>query len=139
MKKSLTIIIIIYLIISSMYIGAHIDYHVPRKYYEQYQFEKVSKTHNNIRLIMGLPKATDGYDLVSTKYLSEIAVKMIIAISLWTYLFVNRLKNILKDENSKYKKLKIGFIIFRIMISLLIIGFVFLFIWYMGCINSSTR
>lgn len=140
MKKIIIIISIFYLIISSMYIGTRIEYNNPIKYYENYEVEVPSKAHNHFRLIMGLPKAVNGYDYVPITYLFEIAVKMIIAIGLWIYLFVDRIKKLMKDNNSKYKKLKIGFTIFRIILSLLIIILVFLFIWYMGYINiHSTR
>lgn len=91
-KKIIIKIIVLYLIISSMYIGVCINFQEPI-YYENYV--ESNNTHNIFRLLMGLPKTINGNDSVSPLYIIEIIIKVLIAICLII---------LLKKQNSAYIK-----------------------------------
>lgn len=130
-RKTIKIIklIIIYLIVSSMYIGACINFETPI-YYEGY--EETSIFYNIFRFIMGVPKVYRGYKGVSPKFLIEIIVKLIIAIILIVYLIKNHMEN-KKMENEQTKKCFIS-IIGKMIINMLLIFIylVFLYATYAG-------
>lgn len=147
MKKStrkLIISVIIYLIISSMYIGVRIDFKEPI-YYENYT--ETSIFHNLIRLIMGIPAVVNGYEGVSPKYLSEIVIKIIIAIILSIYLIINNFKyknKKLEIEKGKEvikieKNIKILSTIAKMIISILIVVIFLLSLYMTYCNIHSIR
>lgn len=142
MKKNtrkLIIFVIIYLIVSSMYIGVHIDFKQPI-YYENYT--ETSIFHNAVRVIMGIPPAAKGYEGISPKFFTEIVIKIIIAIGLLIYLIIDYYKNKNKMVNIKQddevvkieKNMKILGIITKIIIGVPLI-FIFLLILYITYCN----
>lgn len=109
MKKSirkLIVFIIIYLIISSMYIAVHIDFKEPI-YYENY--EQTSIFYNAVRLIMGIPPVIKGYEGVVPEFLIEIVIKVVVAIILSIYLVIDNLKykNINQETEEDKEVIKI--------------------------------
>lgn len=115
-----------------MYIGAHIDYHENPIYYENYAFENVSVFNNIIRLIMGIPKTTNGYIGISQKYWFEIVIKIIIAICLFIHLIVEKIKY-RKDEVEKRRN-GCFIIVFKIILSsfLIFIYLIYLYLTYIS-------
>lgn len=82
LMKYLVVILIVYLIISAIYVLFHIDF-----------FEKseivgmgFSESNNILRLFMGLPKTFTTYQNVSPVFLIEVIVKIILAIFLIIFL-----------------------------------------------------
>lgn len=138
MKKStrkLIIFVIIYLIISSMYIVVHIDFKQPI-YYENYT--ETSIFYNAVRIIMGIPPVVKGYEGVSPKFFAEIVIKILIAISLLLYITIdyyknkNNITNVEEDEDFKKAKKNINVLsaIVKIIISISFVT-VFLLSLYM--------
>ena len=119
-------LIIIYLIASSMYIGACINFETPI-YYEGY--EETSIFYNIFRNVMGVPKVYNGYKGVSSVFLIQIIIKLIIAIILIVHLIKNRIKN----KQTKQKK-SLVFIIGKMFLNMLLIFayLVFLYATYAG-------
>ena len=77
-KKILLIILILYLFISSIYILVHINFgNEP-----EIAGMGFSESNNLIRIIMGIPKTYTTYEGVSTWFLLEVIIKVIIAIIL---------------------------------------------------------
>ena len=129
--KKIIKFIIIYLIVSSMYIGACINFETPI-YYEGY--EETSIFYNIFRIIMGVPKVYRGYKGVSPKFLIEIIIKLIIAIILIVYLIKNHIENKkIENEQIKQKKCLIS-IIGKMFVNMLLIFIylVFLYATYAG-------
>ena len=122
-RKTIKIIkfIIIYLLVSSMYIGACINFETPI-YYEG--DEETIIFFNIFRNAMGVPKVYNGYKGVSSEFLIQIIIKLIIAIILIVYLIKNRIKN----KQTKQKK-SFLFIIGKIFVNMLLI-FVYLVFLY---------
>ena len=86
-KKILMIVIVIYLIISALYILFHIEF------FESSEAEIVgmgfSESNNILRLFMGLPKTFTTDESVSPLFLLEVVIKIIIAVVLIIYLRKN--------------------------------------------------
>lgn len=107
--RKIFIIVIVYLVISSMYIGVCIDSKDPIIYenliYESYEVENV------IRFIMGLPEIYAGYKGVPPSYIIQIIIKVVIALILIIYLFFDDIrykKNLkVKDSNNGKNILKV--------------------------------
>ena len=79
--KIIIVLLIIYLIISSLYIFLHIDF----EYGKDQQMVVgmgFSETNNIVRQFMGLPKTYTTYDGVSPIYLISVVVRVILAIAL---------------------------------------------------------
>lgn len=96
MKKSykkMIKILIIYFIASSLFIFVHIDNSTPT-YYENYTIDNGIK--NTIRLIMGIPKISGGYEGISHKYIFEIILKVLLATGLIIVLLIDK-KNTKKE------------------------------------------
>lgn len=80
--KCLVVILIVYLVISAIYVLFHIDF-----------FEKpevvgmgFSEANNTLRLFMGLPKTFTTYEGVSPVFLIEVIAKLILVIFLIRFL-----------------------------------------------------
>lgn len=86
-KKIVIIVIVIYLIISALYVLFHIDF------FESSETEIVgmgfSESNNICRLFMGLPRTVTTNESVSPLFLLEVVIKIIIAIGLIIYLRKN--------------------------------------------------
>ena len=80
--KILIFILVIYLIISALYVLLHIDFFEPPKYAGM----GFSPTNNIWRLFMGLPKTYTTHGGVSPVFLIEVVIKIILAIILIRYL-----------------------------------------------------
>lgn len=142
MKKStkkLIIFVIIYLIISSMYIGVHIDFK------QQIYYENCTETsifHNAVRIIMGIPPVVKGYEGISPNFFAEIVIKIIIAIGLLIYLIIdyhknkNKMTNIEQNEEigKIEKNMKVLGVITKIIIGIPLV-FIFLLYLYMTYCN----
>ena len=131
MKRKTIKFLIIYLIISSMYIGVRISFEEP-VFYENLVFEETSVIHNTIRIIMGIPPVIKGYgEYVSPKFIVEIIIKIIIAIILSIYLLIDKRKNNNKDIK---KEVNIFKIISKTVIILLLFGIylLYLYLTYIG-------
>lgn len=86
-KKILIISIIIYLIISSLYIFLHIDFDTSSK--STLVLPGFKATTNILRLFMGLPCTFSTNQGISPVFLLEVVIKIIIAIILVVYLIKN--------------------------------------------------
>lgn len=86
-KKIVIIVIVIYLIISALYVLFHIDF------FESSAAEiggmGFSESNNILRLFMGLPRTFTTNKSVSPLFLLEVVIKIIIAIGLIIYLRKN--------------------------------------------------
>lgn len=130
--KKLIKILIIYLIISSMYIVVRISYEEPI-FYENLLFEETNVIHNIIRIIMGIPPVTKGYgEYVSPKFMIEVIIKIIIALILLIYLLYDKVKN--KNNKTLNKEINILNIITRILVIFIFLGIYLLnlYITYIG-------
>ena len=128
--KKIIKFVIIYLIISSMYIGVRISFEEP-VFYENLVFEETNIIHNVIRIIMGIPPVSKGYgEYVSPKYIIEIITKIVIATILSIYLLIDRIKN---NKDIK-KEVNIFKVISKTLIILLLSGIYLLYlcITYIG-------
>lgn len=124
--KKIIKLIIIYLIISSMYIGVRISFEEP-VFYENLVFEETNVIHNAIRIIMGIPPVSKGFgEYVSPKFLIEIVIKIIIAIILSIYLLIDKTKNNNKDIK---KEINIFKVISKTVIILLLLGIYLLYLY----------
>ena len=135
--KKLIIYVIIYLIVSSMYIGVHINFNKPIYYENQ---EKVPNFYNIFRFVMGIPPVDRGYEGVSPRFWLQIIRKITLAIILVIILIIYSVK-IRKDANvelekriTKSKKIvKIIRIIikgiFIILITLLFLIYLYIIYW----------
>lgn len=85
-KKYLIFILVVYLIISALYVLFHIDF------FEQPELVGMgfSTTNNILRLFMGLPKTYTTYGGVSPIFLIEVVAKIILAIVLIRHLKKNK-------------------------------------------------
>lgn len=129
--KKIIKFVIIYLIISSMYIGVRISFQEP-VFYENLLFEETNVIHNAIRIIMGIPPVSKGFgEYVSPKFLIEIVIKIIIAIILSIYLLIDKIKN--NNEDIK-KEVNIFKVISKVVIILLFSGIylLYLYLTYIG-------
>ena len=136
-ERSLIIFVIIYLIMSSMYIGVCVNFEKHR-YFEGYT--ETSPLLNTFRLIMGVPKVVKGYEGVAPKYLLEVLIKVIIAIILSIYLIIDNLKykheeidvykntDVIKSE--KYIKLLCTITKIIIIIPFIVIFLIYLYMTY---------
>lgn len=127
--KKLIKILIVYLIISSMYIVVRISYEEP-VFYENLLFEETSVIHNIIRVIMGIPPVSKGYgECASPKFMIEVIIKIIIAIILLIYLLYDKAKN--KTVN---KEINILNIIAKTIVIFILLGIYLLnlYITYIG-------
>lgn len=124
--KKIIKLIIIYLIISSMYIGVRISFEEP-VFYENLVFEETNVIHNAIRIIMGIPPVSKGFgEYVSPKFIIEIVIKIIIAIVLSIYLFIDKIKNNNKDIKKEVNVFKV---ISKTVIILLLFGIYLLYLY----------
>lgn len=124
--KKIIKFVIIYLIISSMYIGVRISFQEP-VFYENLLFEETNVIHNAIRIIMGIPPVSKGFgEYVSPKFLIEIVIKIIIAIILSIYLLIDKIKN--NNEDIK-KEVNIFKVISKVVIILLFSGIYLLYLY----------
>lgn len=129
--KKIIKFVIIYLIISSMYIGVRISFQEP-VFYENLLLEETNVIHNAIRIIMGIPPVSKGFgEYVSPKFLIEIVIKIIIAIILSIYLLIDKIKN--NNEDIK-KEVNIFKVISKVVIILLFSGIylLYLYLTYIG-------
>lgn len=129
--KKIIKFLIIYLIISSMYIGVRISFEEP-VFYENLVFEETNVIHNAIRIIMGIPPVSKGFgEYVSPKFIIEIIIKIIIAIVLSIYLLVDKIKN---NDKSIKKEINIYKVISKILIILVLSGIYLLYLYmtYIG-------
>lgn len=81
-KNIVIIILIVYLIISSIYILFHINFDEEPKYVGP----GFSNSNNILRLFMGLPKTCSTYEGVPPIFLIEVLIKIVLAGILIMYL-----------------------------------------------------
>lgn len=93
-KEIVIIAIVIYLIISALYVFFHIDFSGSLE--GKIVGMGFSEPNNMLRLFMGLPKTFTTNENVSPLFLIEVVIKIIIAIGLIMYL-----RKIMKKESNK--------------------------------------
>lgn len=86
--KLLTMLIIIYIFISAIYVLRHIDFGTPPEIVGM----GFSESRNTMRMFMGLPKTYTTYEGVPPIYLIQVIIKIFIGVILSIVLFKNKEK-----------------------------------------------